>query len=134
MKATMSQMMRDRQLDVIVQWGTQPDPEISTYAGRDVPLITAYAKSDLDRSALRLITSTAALSRPLVAPPAVPPERIETLRRAFDRTMQDSGFLAEAAKTGMDIKPMPGTAIQTLVAAVVHSPADDVKRAIELTQ
>lgn len=134
MKATMSQMMRNKQLDVLVQWGTQPDPEISAYAGREVPLITAYAKSDLDRSALRLITSTPALSRPLVAPPGLPKERIAMLRRAFDETMKDSGFRAEAAKAGMDIKPMAGEAIQTLVETVVHSPPEEIKRASELTQ
>jgi tripartite-type tricarboxylate transporter receptor subunit TctC len=134
MKATMGQMMRDGQLKVLVQWGTQAEPEISSFAGYDVPLITAYAQTDLDRSALRLITSTAALSRPLLAPPGLPADRVEMLRQAFDQTMKDPAFLEEAAKGKMDIKPISGAAIQTLVKAVVQTPEADIKRAIELTQ
>ncbi len=69
MKATMAQLMREGQLNVIVQWGTASDPEISSVAGRDVPLILDYARTDLDRNALRLLASTSPLSRPLLAPP-----------------------------------------------------------------
>jgi tripartite-type tricarboxylate transporter receptor subunit TctC len=134
MKATMAQMMRDGQLKVLVQWGAQAEPEISTFAGRDVPLITAYARDDIDRSALRLITSTSALSRPLLAPPGLPAERVATLRQAFNQTMKDPGFLQEAEKGKMDIKPLAGEAIQSLVKSVVQSREADVKRAIELTQ
>ena len=53
MKATMSEMMHEKKLNVLVQWGTAKDPEISKFAGREVPLITDYARSDIDRAALR---------------------------------------------------------------------------------
>jgi tripartite-type tricarboxylate transporter receptor subunit TctC len=134
LKATMGQLMRDGELNVLVQWGTEADPDISTVAGRDVPLIMDYARSDSDRSALRLLVSTAALSRPLVAPPGLPAERIEMLRSAFDLTMKDPGFLEDAAKSGMDIKPMSGIGIQALVNTVVHTAAEDVALAFKLTQ
>ena len=78
MKATMGQLMRDGQLNVLVQWGATADPDISAVAGRDVPLITDYARSDKDRSPLRLLASTSVLSRPLVTPPGVPAERIKS--------------------------------------------------------
>jgi len=42
-----------RPLNVIVQWGTASDPDISSVAGHDVPLILDYARSDSDRNALR---------------------------------------------------------------------------------
>jgi tripartite-type tricarboxylate transporter receptor subunit TctC len=134
MKATMSQLMRDGQLNVVVQWGTDSDPDISAVAGHDVPLITNYARSESDRSALRLLASTSPLSRPLVAPPGLPPERVAVLRHAFDRTMIDPGFLEDAKRSGMDIKPISGTAMQTLVDSVVHSPPADVAAAVRLAQ
>jgi tripartite-type tricarboxylate transporter receptor subunit TctC len=134
MKATMSQLMREGQLNVIVQWGTEPDPDISSVAGHDVPLITNYARSETDRRALRLLASTSPLSRPLVAPPGLPPERIATLRQAFDRTMIDPAFLEDAKRSGMDIKPISGAAMQTLVDSVVHSSPADIEAAVRLAQ
>jgi hypothetical protein len=119
MKSTMGRLMRVGQLNVLVQWGATADPEISAVAGRDAPLITDYARSDKDRSALRLLASTSALSRPLVAPRGLPAERIEILRSAFDMTMKDPGFLEDAKKAGMDIKLISGIKIQSLVKAIV---------------
>jgi hypothetical protein len=103
-------------------------------AGRDVPLITDYARSDKDRSPLRLLASTSALSRPLVAPPGVPAARIEILRNAFDMTMEDPGFLGDATKAGMDIKPISGIEIQSLVKTIVPSAPEDIELALKLTQ
>lgn len=134
MKATASDMMKNHQLDVLVQWGAEPDPEISAYAGRNVPLATAYAQTDLDRNALKLISSTSAFSRPLLAPPGLPAERVEMLRDAFDQTMKDPEFLADAAKSKLDIRPLSGSKIQALVEGLVKLPQEDINRAIELSQ
>lgn len=134
MKATMSQLMRDGQLNVVAQWGTDADPDISSTVGYAVPLITDFARSDSDRGALRLLASTSPLSRPLVAPPGLPPERVAILRQAFDRTMHDPEFLADAKRSGMDIKPISGAAIQKLVNSVVHSAPEDIAAAVRLIQ
>jgi hypothetical protein len=134
MKATMSQLMREGQLNVVVQWGTDPDPDISSTVGSDVPMITSYARSEADRRALRLLASTSPLSRPLLAPPGLPAERVALLREAFDKTMRDPTFLAEAQRSGMDIKPISGAAIQTLVDSVVRSSPDDIAAATQLAQ
>jgi len=134
MKATMSQLMRGGQLNVLVQWGTDLDPDISSVTGHDVPLILSYARSDTDRRALRLLASTSPLSRPLVAPPGLPPERIAVLRQAFDRTMSDPAFLDDAKRSGMDVKPISGAAIQTLVDSVVQSSPEDIAAALRLAQ
>ena len=87
-------------------------PEISAYAKRDVPLIQDYGQTELDRRVLVFIGSGAAFGRPLLSPPGLPADRVTTLRRAFDATMQDSEFLAEAAKLNMDIKPLGGAEMQ----------------------
>ena len=133
-KATMGQLLRDGQLHLLVQWGTDADPDISATAGRAVPLIADYARSDADRGALRLLSSTSALSRPLLAPPGLPAERVALLRAAFDATMQDTDFLADAKKSAMDIKPVAGVAIQTLVESVVHTPEPEVALAAQLAE
>src|SRR5262249_38663968 len=115
-----------------VQWGAHKDPEISAYARREVPLIQEFGPTDLDKRVLVFIVSGAAFGRPLLAPPAVPPDRVEILRRAFDRTMTDPEFLAEAAKLNMDIKPLPGEDLQKIAIEVVQARPEDLARAKEL--
>jgi tripartite-type tricarboxylate transporter receptor subunit TctC len=131
-KATMRPMLDARKINMLVQWGTAKDPEISAYARREVPLIQDYGQNDLDRRVLVFIGSGAAMGRPLLAPPGVPPERVAMLRQAFDQTMTDPDFLAEAAKGSMDIKPLGGAEMQKVAVEVANAPPDALARAKEL--
>jgi tripartite-type tricarboxylate transporter receptor subunit TctC len=132
-KATMKPLLDARKINMLVQWGASKDPEISAYARREVPLIQEYGQTDLDRRVLVFIGSGSAFGRPLLTSPAVPPERVELLRRAFDRTMKDPEFLAEAARANMDIKPLSGEEMQKIAIEVVSSRPEDLARAKELT-
>ena len=60
--------------------------------------------------------------------PDVPPERVAALRRAFDATMKDPDFLAEAERQGMEITPMGGEALQQLVTEIVNAPPAVVEK------
>ena len=131
-KATMQPLLEARKINLLVQWGTAADAEISAYAKRKVPLIQDYGQNELDRRVLVFIGAGAAFGRPILAPPGIPPERVAILRQAFDRTMADPAFLAEAAKLNMDIKPLGGTEMQKIAVEIVRSPAGDLARAKEL--
>src|SRR5215470_297192 len=74
-KSTMRAALEQRKIDVLVQWGTAKDPEISAYARRDVPLAQELGRNALDRRVLSFISSGAAMGRPLLAPPGVPGAR-----------------------------------------------------------
>jgi hypothetical protein len=58
----------------------------------------------------------------------VPAERVEALRRAFDATMKDEGFVADAAKIGFEVDPLSGEQVQAAVAALAHTPPAVVAR------
>lgn len=133
-KAMMADLIQAKAINVLVQWGAESDREIDTFSGRQVPLATAFARDALDREALTFMSATAALSRPLLAPPDVPRERVEMLRRAFDAVMKDPELLAEAAKSGLEIKPMPGARIQEIVSAIVSTSEASLARAKELIE
>jgi hypothetical protein len=45
MKATRGQKLRNRELGILVQWGTLKDPEISDYMRREIPLILDIARA-----------------------------------------------------------------------------------------
>jgi hypothetical protein len=64
-----------------------------------------------------------------VTTPGVPPERVSALRRAFDATMKDPQFLAEAAKTRMDISPSTGEEAQKYSDLIANTPANVLAQA-----
>ena len=69
------------------------------------------AKTDVQRQAMRLLFARTEFARPYFLPPDVPRERVQAMRRAFDATMKDPAFLAEAEKLQIEILPMTGEAL-----------------------
>jgi len=126
LKALNSNWVADKQVRLLVQWGLKKQAELA-----DVPLIFDYLTSDADRAAVKLAVARLEFGRPFFLPPGVPADRIEALRRAFDLTVKDPAFLAEAAKEKIDIDPLSGEEVQTLVADVSKTPADVVTRVRE---
>jgi len=131
-KATLGHHLEKRELNFILQWGSKKDPRVSKYMGRDVPLITDFAKTEADRKALAMIIAGVEIGRPIVAPPNVPSDRVAALRKAFNATMKDPEFLALAKRQKMDINPMSGAEVQKLAISVVNSPAVAKDRLREL--
>jgi tripartite-type tricarboxylate transporter receptor subunit TctC len=128
-KATLGQALKEKKLSFLVEWGLDPEPEVAEYMGGKVPLITDLVTDENDRQALELIVSGSPLGRPLIAPPDVPADRIDALRRGFDRTVIDAIFLAEAKKLDLDINPLPGERLQKVAAQTVNAPEAIVERA-----
>ena len=94
-----------------------------------VPFVMDFAKSDDDRRVLRLLVGWTIMGRPFLAPPGIPEERKLALRRAFDLTMTDPAFLADAAKLRLDISPIRGTTIEQYLQDVYSTPRPLVERA-----
>ena len=94
----------------------------------DVPLIIDLAKTEEQKQVLRLIFVRATLGRPFLAPPGLPADRADVLRRAFDATMKDPEFLAEAKKAKLEINPVNGEELEKLVEAVYTTPTSTVQR------
>src|SRR5262249_4480147 len=95
----------------------------------DVPLIVDLAKTDEDRQVLKLIFARQVMGRPFLAPPGLPADRVEALRKAFMDTMQDKDFLADAEKPQLEINPVAGDALEKLVKEVYATPPAVAQRA-----
>ena len=76
----------------------------------DVPMALERAKDDEQRQVLRLLIAGQYVGRPFFTTPDIPAERKAALRAAFDATMKDPQFLAEAAKPDLEISPISGAA------------------------
>ena len=93
----------------------------------DVPLIGDFATTERQRQILKLVVSRQTMGRPFMAPPGVPPDRAAALRAAFDATMQDPEFQAEAKARGQEVNPVSGAAIDRLLAELYATPKDVVE-------
>jgi tripartite-type tricarboxylate transporter receptor subunit TctC len=106
----------------ILQWGLEKNTDYG-----DVPALSELATNAEQKIVFDFVSKVASLSRPIATNADVPVERIAALRHAFDATMRDAEFLAEARKQAMEIRPMGGADLQRLVAEIVDAPAPVVE-------
>ncbi len=128
-KAEKSQWLAEHKLNLIVQLALEKAADLP-----NVPLITDLATSDRQRQILKLIFSRQTMGRPFAGPPGIPAERARALRQAFDLTMKDPEFLAEAATRGLEINPVSGADIEKLITELYQTPKDVVAEAREATE
>jgi hypothetical protein len=114
-------------MTVLVQLALRKHPELP-----DVPLIMDLAKTDEQRQILKLIFARQTMGRPYIAPPGIPADRAEALRKAFMDTMADKDFLAAAEQAKLEIAPVDGAELQKLVTEVYATPPDVEKKAAAL--
>jgi tripartite-type tricarboxylate transporter receptor subunit TctC len=62
------------------------------------------------------------VGRPVATTPGTPPERVEALRRAFDATLKDPLFIADAKKQHLEINSMTGEELTRIVNDVINVP------------
>ena len=77
------------------------------------------------RQILAFYTSSAAVGRSIVAPPGIPPDRVNMLRRAFDATIRDAEFLAEIERAQQEFQPASGEELQKIIEETASVPRDD---------
>jgi tripartite-type tricarboxylate transporter receptor subunit TctC len=127
-KSTHGNWLTSGDARVILQIGHQKHPDLP-----HVPLLSDFATTDEQRSVLRLTMARLPLARPYVAPPGVPTDRLEALRKAFIDTMQDPEFQAEANKAQLELRPLSGDEAGHLVADVFrNTPPQVVAKTKEL--
>jgi tripartite-type tricarboxylate transporter receptor subunit TctC len=123
LNAQAGQLMAEKKVKIIAQFGAQRSRLLP-----DVPLMLDLAKSEADRGALLLLFGRTEYGRPYFLPPDVPADRVEALRRAFDATMKDPGFVADANRIGFPLDPLTGEQVQSAVAALAKTPPAVVAR------
>lgn len=116
MKALRGANVRDQEINVFLQAGLRKEPDLP-----DVPLLLDLAKDEKTRAALAFYSGMTTLARAVATSPSVPADRIQILRAAFDGALNDPDLLAEAKKTNLELRPMPGAQLQKIVEAMVQT-------------
>ena len=113
----------DKKINVIVQFSLKKHPELG-----DVPTVVELARNDEERQILSAVVNAAEIGTSFFMAPNVPKDRVEALRSAFDATMKDAEFLAEAERTKLTVGPLPGEELQKLVADVAAIKPDILEK------
>jgi hypothetical protein len=90
----------NKTVTVLLQGGAAADPEL-----KDVPLVLDLARTGEQKQAIEYLYAGQGIGRPFVAPPGLPLERLKMLREAFDATMKDPEFIAEAQRNKLQLEP-----------------------------
>ncbi|MGE5538496.1 MAG: Bug family tripartite tricarboxylate transporter substrate binding protein [Gemmatimonas sp.] len=88
----------------------------------DVPTIVELAPNEESRKVLQLLASTSEMGRSFMVGPQVPAERVALLRKAFMETASDPALLDDAAKRQVNLNPMSGEQLQSLITEVTSYP------------
>jgi tripartite-type tricarboxylate transporter receptor subunit TctC len=105
----------EKKISILVQFALKKHPELP-----EVPTVVELARNDEERSILRAVMNATEIGTAFFTTPGVPADRVTALRRAFDATVKDPEFLADAQKTKLTVGPLPGEELQQLVGEVAN--------------
>ena len=127
LKAARPEWIANKKINVLVQLAFEKLVDLP-----DTPSAIDMIKDQNDRTVLELVLMRQEMGRPFAAPPGVPANRINELRRAFDATMKDPDFIVEAGKTYLDVDPLTGEQIQALLTRAYQAPKETIRKASTL--
>jgi tripartite-type tricarboxylate transporter receptor subunit TctC len=117
----------EKKIAILFQGGAGPNPEL-----KDVPFVLDLAPTPEVKRAIEFLYAGQGIGRPFVAPPDMPAERLKMLRNAFNATMTDADFVAEARKSKLEIEPETGEHLAALIEKIYATPKPIVDRVTSL--
>lgn len=126
-KGVLADWIQEKKVHILIQIAYQKAPDL-----QDVPLAGDLAKTPEQKQIVNLFAAPQIMGRPYFAPPDIPRDRAEILRKAFMATLSDPAFLDEAKKAKLEISAVPGQRVQDVVGEVYATPREVVQKAITL--
>lgn len=105
---------------ILYQMGLTKHPGVPD----DVPLGIDFAKNPTDRAVLKLKMASFEIGYPIFAPPGTPVDRVALLRKAFADTFKDPAYLADAKKAKVEVEPVSGEEVASILKEAYGAPAD----------
>ncbi|MGH6692593.1 MAG: Bug family tripartite tricarboxylate transporter substrate binding protein [Gammaproteobacteria bacterium] len=116
--------LRNKSVNLLIQAAPVKDPELP-----DVLMASDLVRNDEQKQILDFAVVSQTIARPIAAPPGIPADRKAALRAAFEATMKDPVFLADAKRLQLDVRPVSGADIDTMIAELYKTPKDVVAKA-----
>jgi len=122
LKGKRAHWLKEGTINILVQVGLEREPDLP-----DVPTLVDLGRNDAERAVFTFVSSDIPIGKSYVLPPDVPRDRVQAIRRAFDTTMRDPQFLADARVKDTEVKAVRGETIQELVEKIVSTPPEIVR-------
>jgi tripartite-type tricarboxylate transporter receptor subunit TctC len=124
LQASDPEWIADHRLNILLQTGEKGQPGLEA-----APLLVDLAPTEQDKEILRALEFPEGLGRPYFMPPGTPPGMVDVMRAAFDATMKDPAFLADAKRAKLDVDPVSGADMARIIARAYATPPALIKAA-----
>ena len=115
LKAQKPAWVASKSYRILLQLALEGDPELDT---QKIPTVLDLAKTPEEKQIVQLAFSGVSVARPFVAPPGLAPERLATLRAAFEATAKDPELVAEAARGKNTIRFTSAARMEEIISRV----------------
>ena len=127
LKATRADWLAQGRFTPLFQIGLAKHPDL-----QDVPLLIDLVSDPEQKRILEVSFMSYEFGRALLTTPGAPPERVAALRRAFEETVADPEFLAEAQAAKLEVSPVSAEHLHALVEQAYSLPPSLIARAAAL--
>src|SRR5262249_34257100 len=110
LKTSNTEWVQKKLLNLILQTGAKRQADLP-----DVPLVVEVISNHDDRTAFELLSFQQEMGRPFLMPPGTPDELVAIMRRAFEETLKDPQFLADAERALLEVDPTTGAAMEQIL-------------------
>ena len=124
LKASNPDWIVNKRINVLVQTGAAPQQGLE-----NVPLLINLVSDPEAKKVLGLLAAPEEMGRPYYMPAGTPKPYVEAMRKAFDATLKDPAFLAEAEKARLEIEPVTGAEMEKAFKALYETPKALVEQA-----
>jgi tripartite-type tricarboxylate transporter receptor subunit TctC len=95
---------------------------------KEIPLLTDFASDEDDQRLVEFMSSSSELGQTFAAPPGVPAPVVDALRKAFDETMKDVGYIEKLRKANIEFNPMSGRQLTDEILKTLATPKPLINR------
>jgi tripartite-type tricarboxylate transporter receptor subunit TctC len=127
LKAANPDWIRGDRINVLIQTGKKPHVDLP-----QVPVLIDLVASPQDKQVIELLSFPQELGRPFLMPPGTPKDMVTIVRRAFDATLKDPLFLADADKALLEVDPVSGETMEQALQDAYATPKALIQKAAEL--
>lgn len=113
---------------VLVVVSSVDDPKYAS-----VPRAKDLLKSEDERKAFDFFQAADEIQNPYMLPPGTPPDILALYRKAFEATVKDPAYLADAKKRQQNVVPQSGEFVQKTIANMYATPPDVIERVKKAT-
>ena len=124
LNATRPNWRDEKNLKLILQYGLEKETALP-----DVPSALDLVTNPEDKHLLQAGLAMVTMGRPYLMPPGVPEDRVAIMRKAFEDTLKDRAFLADARRLSLGVRnSRTGPQVQAVLEEAYKTPPNIVAR------